>query len=248
VLEGLRLAASWLTVLPVRGPDSVDRDDGRRVIAATPVIGLVLGAMVAVVAWVATVAGLPAPLAGFLAVAAHALATRGMHIDGLSDTVDGLGCYGPPERAQAVMKSGGAGPFGVAALILTLGSGAVAIGELADRGWYAAIVIALLTSRVAVVGSCRVGITAANESGFGSLVAGTQRLGVVAAWSVVALAAGAMATPDRWWLGVVAVAAALAFAAVFTRHCVRRFGGLVGDVLGAVIESTTVLILVVCLV
>ncbi|MGU3434052.1 adenosylcobinamide-GDP ribazoletransferase [Actinomycetes bacterium M1A6_2h] len=243
-MQGLRLAASWLTVLPVRGPDSVDRDDGRRAIAATPVVGAALGAVVTFVAWVGTLADLPSALAGLLAVAAHALLTRGMHIDGLSDTVDGLGCYGPPERAHAVMKSGGAGPFGVAALVISLGAQGLAIGELADRGWYAAIVIALFVSRVAVVGSCRVGIQAANETGFGSLVAGTQRVAVVAIWSIAAIAVGALAVPSRWWQGCAVVAATLACAVLLTRHCVRRFGGLVGDVLGAVVELTTAAVLI----
>ena len=99
MLNGPRLAVSWLTVLPVRGPGTVDRADATRAIALAPLVGGLLGAVAAGLLWVLDQAGASAPLAGLLVVAVLALITRGMHLDGLADTMDGLGSYGPPDRA-----------------------------------------------------------------------------------------------------------------------------------------------------
>ena len=184
---------SWLTVLPARhDPDApaIDRTAGRRAIAATPVVGMLLGAACACLLWLLLAASLDPALAGLIAVTALALLTRGMHIDGLADTVDGLGCYGPPERALEVMRGGGIGPFGVVALIVCIGAQALSFGSLAQSGQWIAIGVAVAAGRVAVV------------------------------------------------------LAALAATGLLTRHCVRRFGGVTGDVLGAAVEVTVTVVAV----
>ncbi|GAA4480117.1 adenosylcobinamide-GDP ribazoletransferase [Rhodococcus olei] len=241
MLVGLRLALSWLTVLPIPhrdGAPPIDRTAGRRALAATPVVGVLLGCLAAGVAWLLTAASLTQALAGLVTVAALALATRGMHVDGLADTVDGLGCYGPPERALEVMRGGGVGPFGAAALLICLGAQALSFGALADSGRWAALVLAVAAGRVAAVLACRSALSPATPTGFGALVVGTQSRWVCAAWSAVLIGCAATAVPDRWWQGPVVVAVVLAAILGLTRHCANRFGGLTGDVLGAAIELT----------
>ncbi|MEO9222442.1 MAG: adenosylcobinamide-GDP ribazoletransferase [Mycobacteriaceae bacterium] len=126
-MNGVRLAVSWLTVLPLQGPATVDRAVAARAITLAPLIGAALGAAAAAGLWVLLQLQAPPLLAGLLTVALLALATRGMHLDGLADTVDGLGCYGTAQRALAVMRDGATGPFAVVALVLVLGADAVGL-------------------------------------------------------------------------------------------------------------------------
>ena len=234
----LRLALSWLTVLPVLGPDTVERPQAGRAIAVSPVVGVLLGAVACALGWVLLHSGLGPGLVGLLIVAALLLSTRGMHIDGLSDTLDGLGSYGPPQRAQEIMRSGGAGPFGVAGVVVVIGAQAAAFGALAEAGRWAALATAITAGRITVVLACRTGIEAAVGAGFGALVAGTQPRMVWIGWSVVLLAFSSFAVPHRWWQGPLVSVVALAMSLVVVRHCLRRFDGLNGDVLGAVLELT----------
>ncbi|MFF0542237.1 adenosylcobinamide-GDP ribazoletransferase [Nocardia thailandica] len=231
-----RLALSWLTVLPVRGPDAVDRTAAGRAITVAPLVGSLLGGAAALVLWSLTALGAAPALAGLLAVGALALLTRGMHLDGLADTADGLGSYGPPERARQIMKSGSVGPFGAAALVFALGVQGLAFGALADGGRWWAVVVAVAVARVGVVLVCRRGVDAAPGAGFGALVAGTQPRAVAVAWFTVAAVSALPAVPQHFWQGPATVAVALAIVMFVSRHAVKRFGGLSGDVLGAGVE------------
>ncbi|GAA4877950.1 adenosylcobinamide-GDP ribazoletransferase [Saccharopolyspora cebuensis] len=241
-MGGLRLALSWLSVLPVP-VGRVDERVARHAITAAPLVGALLGALAAAVLGLATLLGAPPLLAGLLAVTALALLTRGMHVDGLADTVDGLGCYGPPERALAVMRDGGAGPFAVVALILVVGVQATSLAELSDEP--AAVVLACAAGRAGFLVCCRTGVPAARREGLGALVAGSQRLPVVLAWwaGLVALGALGAATGLLGWGAVAGLVLALAALLAVVEHVRRRFGGITGDVLGFATEVGTTLVL-----
>lgn len=243
--DGLALALSWLTVVPARVRGEVDRSVGARAIALAPLVGLALGGVATGLLWTLDALGAPGLLAGLLVVGALAVGTRGMHLDGLADTVDGLGCYGPPERALAVMRDGSTGPFAVVALVVVLGAQAAALGALADDGRWLAVVLGVTAGRVALGWVCRRGVPAARADGLGALVAGTQPVVVPVGWAVLLAAVSVVAVDGRAWQGPVAVMVAAVVMVLGARHAVRRFGGITGDVLGASSEAAVTAALVV---
>jgi adenosylcobinamide-GDP ribazoletransferase len=119
------------------------------------------------------------------------------------------------------------------------------VAALSSAPTIIAVVVAAATGRLAIGWACRRGVPAARPDGLGALVAGTVGA-VPLAVATAAVAGGAVAAvPGRAWQGPVAVAAALAAALLLTRHAVRRFGGITGDVLGAACEVSATVALVV---
>ncbi|MEV7086670.1 adenosylcobinamide-GDP ribazoletransferase [Streptomyces sp. NPDC093085] len=241
--DGLRFAFGTLTVLPVRVA-RWDRTAARAGMAAAPLAGLVVGGGAAAAGALLVLAGASAPLAAVAAVAVPAVLTRGLHLDGLADTADGLGSARPAGEALAIMKRSDIGPFGVITLLLTLLAQVAAVSSLygagAARG-AAGVVVAGVTARLALTLACRTGVPAARPEGLGAMVAGTVPAPVAWGVAVVVVGAGAAAGGVSGAAGAVHHALAVAAGAVAARlllaHCVRRFGGVTGDVFGAVAET-----------
>jgi adenosylcobinamide-GDP ribazoletransferase len=236
---GLRLAFTTLTVLPIRG-GRVDRATASVAMSVAPLVGAVLGLVLGGLLWLLREAHGPALVAAGVTVAAAGLLTRGMHLDGLADTVDALGSYRRGDEALAVMKKADIGPFGVAAIAVTLLIQAGALTEIS----VVAVVVAWAAGRAAIPLACRRGVPAARPEGLGALVAGTVPGPAAALGAVLVAGAAIAATPGRPWQGPLAVAASLAVVVILVRHSVRRFGGITGDVLGAAVEVATTVALV----
>ncbi|MFC5753990.1 adenosylcobinamide-GDP ribazoletransferase [Actinomadura rugatobispora] len=243
----MRLAVTLLTIVPLRA-DRADRDTARRAMLLAPLTGLVVGGGAAAVLLLGDLAGLAALPRAALAVAAAAVLTRALHLDGLADLADGLGSGRPPEDALAIMKRSDIGPFGVVTLLLTLlvQAGCLATAPDAATG----VVIAAVTGRLALPWACRTGVPSARPGGLGALVAGTVATrAAVAVTGAVLLAAALAGAPAGGAEGALyaalAVVAGLGAALLMLRHAVRRLGGVTGDVFGALVELAATAALVV---
>ncbi|MEU9230449.1 adenosylcobinamide-GDP ribazoletransferase [Streptomyces massasporeus] len=250
-LDGLRFAFGTLTVIPVR-VTRWDREAARGGMLCAPLAGLAVGAAAAGLGLVLLFLGAGAPLAAVATVAVPAVLTRGLHLDGLADTADGLGSGKPAEDALRIMKQSDIGPFGVITLVLALLAQAAALAQAYDASWArgaCAAVVSATLARLALTLAARAGVPAARPEGLGAAVAGVVPLrgAAVAAVAVAgaAAAAGALFGPYDMVRAVLAVVLALAAAEALLRHCTRRFGGVTGDVFGGLAETAATTALVV---
>lgn len=254
--DALRLAIGTLTRVPVPPPRRVDRSVAGVAMALSLLVGVVLAAVLGGIMQVLAphVPPTASPLLlAALVIGALAYATRALHLDGLADTADALGSGRPAAGALEIARRSDIGPFGVVTLVLVLLVQVVALaGLIADGRSLTGLIVALGTSRLAIVVSCRRGVPAARSEGLGAMVAGSVAAWVVVAeiacWLVVCLAAGLLWAPATLASAVVAATGGLLVAALVTRVCVRRLGGITGDTLGAAVELTMAATLVILVV
>ncbi|GAA3451019.1 adenosylcobinamide-GDP ribazoletransferase [Dactylosporangium matsuzakiense] len=239
-MGGLRLALSLFTVLPVRA-DRFDRPTARVAMLLAPLAGGLLGLILALAAGGLVRLGAAPLLGAAVLVALALLLTRGLHIDGLADTADGLGSYADAGKALEIMKKSDIGPFGVAAIAAVLLVDAAAAASLVGAV-SGALVLAFAAGRLGATVACRRGLAAARPEGLGALVAD-----LVPGWALAVVAAllAALGALVDLWRGPLAVVAAVAVAWALTAHARRRLGGLTGDVIGASIELATAAALIV---
>ena len=232
-------SAALLTVvrLPARASAS-----SRGVLPWAPLVGVALGGAAAGAGalgdrWVSPLVG------AVLAVAVLALLTRGLHLDGLADTADGLGPLGGRERALRVMRQGDVGPFGVVTLVLVLLLQVACLAAMpAAAGGWLPLWVAVVTARLAMARTGLPGVRVAEGSSLGRAVAGTVSLPWLAGCAIAAAALIGLATsgePMRAAQLAGCATAGLLAAELLFRRARRRLGGVNGDVMGAMGEIAT---------
>lgn len=248
--DAVRLAVGTFTRVPVPPPRTVDRRVAGVAMLLAPVMGLVLAVLPALVVVAVGLADGPPLLASALAIACLAWLTRGLHLDGLADVADALGSGTAPQRARAIMKDPSVGAFGVMTLVLVLVLQVVALGSVAQPAAAAfTLVVAAVTGRLGVTLACVAGARPASESGLGAAVVGTVSRPSAVLLTLAVLLGVTMAAwvldlgPVAGWPA--AVVLGLAAGGGVTATCVRRLGGVNGDVLGASLEAATAAALVV---
>lgn len=250
--DAIAFAIGTLTALPFPAPKRLDTLCAGRAMVLAPLVGGALALAPTVVIVLADGRG-SALLMALLALALLALLTRGLHWDGLADTADGLGSAKGGQldaaRALEIMRRGDIGAFGAMTLIVVVGLQATALGQLIDSGkGGVAMVAALMVSRFVLPILCLRGVRAARAEGLGSIVVSSVSppgplLALLGLILVLPFFSTLVAShPHQHLLGWSAVIAGsmfgLAVGLAFALHCVRKLGGITGDVLGASVELT----------
>lgn len=233
MLPAARIAIAFLTILPVRLPAELPVDGLRRSAAFFPLAGWLIGGFLAGGAWLLVWANLPPLVSAVLLVALGAWLTRGLHLDGLADLLDGLGGGQTPERRLAIMKDSAIGAFGVIGLVVLLGLKVACLASLLASG--EEIFFALFAAPVAArwaMATLACGGQYPRASGTGHAFVGKVGLRELALGSL-------LLAPLVWWnwsAGLIILGAAMLPAIWLRFKAGRALGGVTGDVLGASCE------------
>ena len=232
------IGLQFLTRIPVPIDLKATGEDYGRCMALFPIYGLIIGGLMYLVYWLLGLLGF-AILPALGAIAFQCWVTGCFHIDGLSDTCDGLFSSRSRERILEIMKDSRIGVMGGVAIVLDLGLKVVLLWEAARVS---------TTMVVPLLGMMAFGkISAVGAACFGKSVGiglreAVDKVGPLIWIVAFVLGGGALGVLLGWkslWLLPVAVLFPL-LAVWFFR---RKLGGLTGDTLGAISEVGEILFL-----
>lgn len=246
-------AVMFYTRIPVPAWVGYSDDALNRSTRYFPVIGWLVGSLVAAVVWVSSLV-LPVPVAVVLGLAAGVLVTGAFHEDGFADVCDGFGGGTSRERTLEIMKDSRVGAFAVLGLVLLFALKVSALSSLfgpapGPGAWQAvvALVFAHVVSRwCAVTVIFRGSYARADATSKVKPIGKTLSRGGMAVATLWLVPFVALLWSTPWW--ALAVVPAFATRLLMARWFTRRLGGYTGDCLGALQQVIEVVILLTVLV
>ena len=231
-MRRLLAAIRFLTIVPLPGGENTGARELGSAAPLFPVVGLLIGAVMA-----AAAVGLwnvfPPAVAGVLLTVALLAVSGGFHMDGLSDTADGFFSSRGKQRMLEIMKDSRVGAMGVIAIVCVFALKVAALASLERADVVKAAFLMPVAGRCGLTLGINGLPSARGESGLGKLFC-QARSWPQAVWATVVLAAAGWFAAG--YSGGAAVAAALAVIVVISLHCYRKIGGATGDTLGATCE------------
>jgi len=233
-------ALSFLTILPCGKRLPTEEKEMARSMAFFPLVGLVIGLLLAIGYYLFSFI-LPKSLTLWLTLGLLALLTRGLHLDGFADTIDGLACGGPREKILEVMRDSRIGAFGVISLILLIGAKYLTLDQISTRSIPYSLMLMVVMGRNSMVLVCYRSPYARSGEGLAKPFA--ENLGVremilsfASASGIVLLLMGLK--------GIVVFLAICLFCLGYRFFFIKKLGGVTGDILGAANELAELLCLI----
>ena len=233
----LPAALGLLTRLPIAVDGARAMDRGAASAWAYPLVGVVLGVILAAATSLMLALGIPSGIVAGLVLAGSVVMTGAMHEDGLADSADGLWGGWDKARRLEIMKDSHIGVYGVCAIALSLLIRWLALVVIVSLGAYwVAFITAGAVSRAAMV-VLMAALPNARDSGLSRTVG---RPTSATMWLALALAVGFTLLCGYLWIIPVAMATTL-LCALIARV---KIGGQTGDILGATQQLVEMAVLI----
>jgi adenosylcobinamide-GDP ribazoletransferase len=224
-------AVRFLTILPMPGGVGTAAEDLAGSVPFFPVVGLLLGVAAGVAAGV--LGAFVSPLLAGAGVVVLLLAfSGGLHMDGLSDSADGMLSSRPRERILEIMKDSHVGAMGVIAIVCVLMVKFAALASIGGRNLWVVAAFMPLAGRCAILVNMAI-LPYARPEGLGKIFCRRRAVGS-AIWGAAVLAAVGWALFG--WQGLVLAGICVAVSCGMAGYFYRKIGGCTGDTFGAVCE------------
>ncbi len=243
------LLMGFMTTIPVGGRFEATDEDFGKALAMAPVVGLVIGTLLALSGWLLGML-FPAGLVAVMVFIIYVLITGGLHLDGLGDTFDGVFSGRSKERMLEIMRDSRIGTNALLAVVSVilldvslLASIKAQAGSIASGENFYLIVFLLfpVAGRIGSLTAAAASTYARSGEGLGKSFidcCGKRELliGLVLYFGIFAGIAGLE--------GLIVAVVPPVSAYVCVKLLGRRVGGATGDILGAVCEINQVVFLV----
>ncbi len=237
-MKGIVTAIRTLSSLPIPGREARRFSDA---LVWFPAVGFLLGGIVYLTAvllsstfWMDWPEGV-----AIVCIGLSVLITGGLHLDGVADWADGFWGGNSPQRVLTIMKDTHLGAFGTIALVLILLSKWVAVVKMIELHRLEWIVAAYIVSRAMQVELAVCLPYARREGTAFSYLANANGLHRLTAHI---LALGVLAILYNF-TGLLCFFLAAILIRGFGKWCLKRAGGVTGDLLGAGSELVEVFVL-----
>lgn len=224
---------AFLTVFPVK-EEQENLNLAAKSMPLFPVVGFGIGVIAGIAALI-FLNFFPTLVAGLLTLAVLLWITGLHHTDGLLDFGDGLMCTGSRERKLEAMRDKMTGVGGFSAGLIVLLTTALVISSFSPRNILFSLASAEVTAKASMVLAASIGRSASPGLNvpFIDAMHGRNRVALTVLPVLFALLISLLATGFFGFLSVIAAIVATVFLERISR---RHFGGLTGDVFGAINE------------
>jgi adenosylcobinamide-GDP ribazoletransferase len=233
-------AVTFLTLLPVGQRRPSKKKGLARSMAFFPLVGLLLGLILALGYYLLSPL-LPKPLVIWFTIALLALLTRGLHLDGFADTIDGLASGGPREKILEVMRDSRIGAFGVISLILLIGAKYLCIDQMSDKSIPSSLILMAVMGRNSMVLVCYRSSYARSDDGLAKPFVDYLTTREIIISSVLAFGIGLLLMGVNGFLVFLGTGL---FSLGYRLFFLKKLKGVTGDILGAANEMTELVCLI----
>ena len=230
------LLTQFMTRIPIPIKINYSEKDFGKSIKYFPILGLIIGLILYLVYFTVSKFTDNKFLIAIFLVITETIITGGIHLDGLADTFDGIFSYRPKERILEIMKDSRIGTNGAIVLIVYFLLKSALLSEVELKY----IILMPVISRIATVTNAGLG-TYARKTGMSNAIMDYNKKSNILISLIFTLITSFLFAGVK---GIIVTFICFLFILYFMHYITKKIDGVTGDTMGASLELTSILALI----